>query len=151
MQKGIKRATMEIIKQIGGMSMYYLHPYGGEYEQEFGEKGVEDVERLLQEGIVKVFIENVYVASKEKYLTKESHLTVLEELRSYFDDYKIGNITIGEEEIFSYMLDFIWDDEEEEKIVNASDGDKAMKDLYVRSKNGVLQSYIDIFTEDIED
>lgn len=131
--------------------MYYLHPYGGEYEQEFGEKGVEDVERLLQEGTVKVFIENVYVASKEKYLTEESHLTVLEELRSYFDDYKIGNITIGEEEIFSYMLDFIWDDEEEEKIVNASDSDKAMKDLYIRSKNGVLQSYIDIFTEDIED
>ena len=131
--------------------MYYLHPYGGEYEQEFGEKGVEDVERLLQEGTVKVFIENVYVASKEKYLTNESHLTVLEELRNYFDDYKIGNITIGEEEIFSYMLDFIWDDEEEEKIVNASDSDKAMKDLYIKSKNGVLQSYIDIFTEDIED
>lgn len=131
--------------------MYYLHPYGGEYEQEFGEKGVEDIERLLQEGIVKVFIEDVYVASKEKYLTEESHLTVLEELRSYFDDYKIGNITIGEEEIFSYMLDFIWDDEEEEKIVNASDSDKAMKDLYIKSKNGVLQSYIDIFTEDIED
>ena len=131
--------------------MYYLHPYGGEYEQEFGEKGVEDVERLLQEGIVKVFIEDVYVASKEKYLTEESHLTVLEELRNYFDDYKIGNIIIGEEEIFSYMLDFIWDDEEEEKIVNASDSDKAMKDLYIKSKNGVLQSYIDIFTEDIED
>lgn len=130
--------------------MYYLHPYGGEYEQEFGEKGVEDIERLLQEGIVKVFIENVYVASKEKYLTNESHLTVLEELRSYFDDYKIGNITIREEEIFSYMLDFIWNDEEEEKIVNASDSDKAMRDLYIRSKNGVLQSYIDIFTEDIE-
>ena len=131
--------------------MYYLHPYGGEYEQEFGEKGVEDVERLLQEGIVKVFIEDVYVASKEKYLTEESHLTVLEELRNYFDDYKIGNIIIGEEEIFSYMLDFIWDGEEEEKIVNASDSDKAMKDLYIKSKNGVLQSYIDIFTEDIED
>lgn len=131
--------------------MYYLHPYGGEYEQEFGKKGVEDVERLLQEGIVKVFIEDVYVASKEKYLTEESHLTVLEELRNYFDDYKIGNITIGEEEIFSYMLDFIWDDEEEEKIVNASDSDKAMKDLYIKSKNGVLQSYIDIFTEDIEE
>ena len=49
--------------------MYYLHPYGGEYEQEFGKKGVEDVKRLLQEGIVKVFIEDVYVASKEKYLT----------------------------------------------------------------------------------
>lgn len=131
--------------------MYYLHPYGGEYEQEFEEKGVEDVERLLEEGIVKVFIDNVYVASKEKYLTNESHRTVLEYLRNYFDDYKIGNITIGEEEIFSYMLDFIWDDEEEEKIVNASDSDKAMKDLYIRSKNGVLQSYIDIFTEDIED
>lgn len=131
--------------------MYYLHPYGGEYEQEFGKKGVEDIERLLQEGIAKVFIEDVYVASKEKYLTEESNLTVLEELRSYFDDYKIGNITIGEEEIFSYMLDFIWDDEEEEKIVNASDSDKAMKDLYIKSKNGVLQSYIDIFTEDIEE
>lgn len=131
--------------------MYYLHPYGGEYEQEFGEKGVEDVERLLQEGIVKVFIEDIYVASKEKYLTNESYLTVLEYFRDYFDDYKIGNITIGEEEIFSYMLDFIWNDEEEEKIVNASDSDKAMKDLYIRSKNGVLQSYIDIFTEDIEE
>lgn len=131
--------------------MYYLHPYGGEYEQEFDKKGVEDVERLLQEGIAKVFIEDVYVASKEKYLTEESHLTVLEELRSYFNDYKIGNITIGEEEIFSYMLDFIWEDEEEEKIVNASDSDKAMKDLYIKSKNGVLQSYIDIFTEDIGD
>lgn len=130
--------------------MYYLHPYGGEYEQEFGEKGVEDIERLLQEGIVKVFIEDVYVASKEKYLTNESYLTVLEYFRDYFDDYKIGNITIGEEEIFSYMLDFIWNDEEEEKIVNAPDSDKAMKDLYIRSKNGVLQSYIDIFTEDIE-
>lgn len=130
--------------------MYYLHPYGGEYEQEFGEKGVEDIERLLQEGIVKVFIEDVYVASKEKYLTNESYLTVLEYFRDYFDDYKIGNITIGEEEIFSYMLDFIWNGEEEEKIVNASDSDKAMKDLYIRSKNGVLQSYIDIFTEDIE-
>ena len=70
--------------------MYYLHPYGGEYEQEFGEKGVEDVERLLQEGIVKVFIEDVYVASKEKYLTNESYLTVLEYFRDYFDDYKIG-------------------------------------------------------------
>lgn len=131
--------------------MYYLHPYGGEYEQEFGEKSVENVEALLNDGTVKVFIENVYVASKEKYLTNESHLTVLEELRNYFDDYKIGNITIGEEEIFSYMLDFIWDDGEEEKIVNASDSDKAMKDLYIKSKNGVLQSYIDIFTEDIED
>lgn len=131
--------------------MYYLHPYGGEYEQEFGEKGVEDVERLLQEGTVKVFIKDVYVASKEKYLTKGSYLTVLEYFRDYFDDYKIGNITIGEEEIFSYMLDFIWDDEEEEKIVNALDSDKAMKDLYIRSKNGVLQNYIDIFTEDIED
>ena len=92
--------------------MYYLHPYGGEYEQEFGKKGVEDVERLLQEGIVKVFIKDVYVASKEKYLTNESHMTVLEYLRDYFNDYKIGNITIGEEEIFSYMLDFIWDNEE---------------------------------------
>ena len=142
---------MEIVKQIGGMNMYYLHPYGGEYEQEFGEKGVEDVERLLQEGIVKVFIKDVYVASKEKYLTNGSHVTVLEYLRDYFNDYKIGNITIGEEEIFSYMLDVIWDDEEEEKIVNALDSDKAMKDLYIKSKNGVLQSYIDIFTEDIED
>ena len=131
--------------------MYYLHPYGELYEQEFEEKGVEDVERLLQEGIVTIFIENVYVASKEKYLTEGSHGTVLEYLRSYFDDYKIGNITIGEEEIFSYMLDFIWDDEEEEKIVNASDSDKAMKDLYIKSKNGVLQSYIDIFIEDIEE
>lgn len=131
--------------------MYYLHPYGGEYEQEFGEKGVEDVERLLQEGIVKVFIKDVYVASKEKYLTNRSHVTVLEYLRDYFNDYKIGNITIGEEEIFSYMLDFIWNDEEEGKIVDASDSDKAMKDLYIKSKNGVLQNYIDIFREDIED
>lgn len=131
--------------------MYYLHPYGGEYEQEFGEKCVEDVERLLQEGIVKVFIKDVYVASKEKYLTNGSHVTVLEYLRDYFNDYKIGNITIGEEEIFSYMLDFIWNDEEEGKIVDASDSDKAMKDLYIKSKNGVLQNYIDIFREDIED
>ena len=32
--------------------MYYLHPYGGEYEQEFGEKGVEDVERLFDMSVL---------------------------------------------------------------------------------------------------